>query len=150
MEVYVRKFRKEEYDKVDGPCKDTLVKYLEQQGHTIKNTSETFNADVVSEMDGVTYYHEVERKSQWRGKWPHHWSEIRIPARKRRLLEKHDKSKLFFYIIDKNYEQAWKIKATQMSDEIIKKPTGPTYRIPDKETFYHIPYQEAELIDLKC
>ena len=43
-------------------------------------------------------------------------------------------------------EQTGKIKATQMSDDNLQKPTGPNYRIPKNETFYHIPYQEAELI----
>ena len=145
-EVYVRKFKKDVYDKVDAPCKKVLIKYLEEQGHKIVQAEENYNADVVTEKDGETYYHEVERKSQWSGGWPPWWKEIRIPGRKRRLLEKYDSNKLFFYIVDKDYEQAWKIKATQMSDDNLQKPTGPNYRIPKNETFYHIPYQEAELI----
>ena len=145
-EVYVRKFKKDVYDKVDAPCKKALIKYLELQGHSIIKSKEDYNADVVSEKEGTTYYHEVERKAQWSGDWPTWWAEIRIPGRKRRLLEKYDADKLFFYIVDKNYEQAWKIKASQMSDNNLKKPTGPNYRMPKNATFYHIPYKEAELI----
>ena len=51
---------------------------------------------------------------------------------------------LYFYVFNKHYNQAWKINGTQMVDNIIKEATGPTYRIPKGETFYHVPYQEAE------
>tara|TARA_R100001463_G_C3393015_1_gene207141 strand:- start:61 stop:516 length:456 start_codon:yes stop_codon:yes gene_type:complete len=150
MKVYTRPFQKEVYDKVDGPSKKALIKYLEAEGHTIVSTKEDYYADVVSEKDGVTYFHEAERKAQWKEDWPTYWSEIRIPGRKRRLIEKYKDQleNLYFYVFNKHYNQAWKIKGTQMVDDTIKEATGPTYRIPKGETFYHIPYQEAEKVDI--
>tara|TARA_R100000697_G_scaffold78581_1_gene90696 strand:- start:157 stop:612 length:456 start_codon:yes stop_codon:yes gene_type:complete len=150
MEVYTRRFRKDVYDEVDAPSKKALIKYLESEGHTITRTKENYYADVVSEKDGVTYFHEAERKAQWNGDWPTHWEEIRIPGRKRRLVEKYKNviNNLYFFIFNKDYTQAWKIKGSQMVDDNIKEASGPVYRIPKGETFYHIPYQEAELVDI--
>lgn len=150
MDVHVRKFRPEVYNKVDGPSKQALIKYLEGEGHTIVDSKEDFYADVKSEKDGVLYYHEAERKAQWSGNWPTWWAEVRIPARKRRLVQKYkdNLNNLYFFVFNKTYDKAWKIKGTQMTDESIQKPTGPNYRMPENETFYHIPYQEAELINV--
>jgi len=150
MKVYTRPFQKEVYDKVDGPSKEALIKYLQSEGHTIVSKKEDYYADVVSEKDGVTYFHEAERKAQWKEEWPTYWSEIRIPGRKRRLIEKykHQLENLYFYVFNKHYNKAWKIQGTQMIDAIIKEATGPTYRIPKGETFYHIPYQEAQIVDI--
>ena len=150
MKVYTRPFQKEVYDKVDGPSKEALIKYLESEGHTVVSKKEDYYADVVTEKDGVTFFHEVERKAQWKEEWPTYWEEIRIPGRKRRLIEKYKDQleNLYFYVFNKHYNQAWKINGTQMVDGIIKEATGPTYRIPKGETFYHVPYQEAEKVDI--
>ena len=48
MDVHVRKFRPEVYNKVDGPSKQALIKYLEAEGHTIVDSKEDFYADVKS------------------------------------------------------------------------------------------------------
>ena len=148
MHTYTRPFRKEVYDKVDAPSKLALVKYLESEGHTIVSTAENYNADVVSEKDGITYFNEAERKAQWDGEWPTYWEEVRIPGRKRRLVNKYKNNieNLYFYVFNKNYDKAWKVKGTQMTDEALKEAFGT--RIPDGETFYHIPYKEAELVNL--
>jgi hypothetical protein len=136
MDVYVRPFRKKVYDKVDAPSKEALIKYLEAEGHTILSSTEDYYADVKSEKNGD---------------WPTHWAEVRIPARKRRLVEKYKDNldNLNFFVFNKSYNKAWKISGTQMTDDCIQKPTGPNHRMPQHETFYHIPYTEAELVEIK-
>ena len=84
MKVYTRPFQKEVYDKVDGPSKEALIKYLESEGHTIVSKKEDYYADVVTEKDGVTFFHEAERKAQWKEEWPTYWEEIRIPEREKK------------------------------------------------------------------
>ena len=42
MKVYTRPFQKEVYDKVDGPSKEALIKYLESEGHTIVSKNEEY------------------------------------------------------------------------------------------------------------
>ena len=148
MQVHVRPFRKDIYDLVDEPSKKTLSDYLISKGHTIVKDKETFDADIVSTKDGFTYFNEVEVKSSWKDEWPEHWAEIRIPGRKRRLVEKYKDQNgvLNFYVLNKFMDKAWRIKDTLMTDDTLKVAVG--RRIPKGETFFHIPYQEAEFINL--
>ena len=53
---------------------------------------------------------------------------------------------LNFYVLNKFMDKAWRIKDTLMTDDTLKVAVG--RRIPKGETFFHIPYQEAELITL--
>ena len=162
MKPYVRPFQKNVYDEVDTPSKKALVKILKSEGHEIVSSHENYYADIVSQKDGVTYYHEVERKAQW-GKdylkkkkykvtpesgWPFSWKELRIPGRKKRLIEKYkdEIENLSFYVFNFEYDKAWKVKATQMTDDTMRKPDFA--RVHESETFYHIPYTEAELLEL--
>ena len=151
MEVYTRPFRKEVYDKVDTPSKNAVKKYLESTGHIIVSSEENYFADLVSQKDGITYFHEAERKAQWKTDWPTYWKEIRIPARKIRLIKKYQENidKLFFFVLNKDYDRAWKIRATQMTEDTIKQASGPRYRIPEHETFFHIPFVDCELVEIK-
>lgn len=162
MKVHVRKFRKDVYDEVNEPSKQALITLLEREGHTIVSDKEDYNADVVTTKDGQVYYHEVERKAQW-GKdwlskrnynlspesgWPTAWEELRIPGRKRRLVQKYKDNidNLFFYVFNCEYDKAWKVKGSQMTDDCIRRPDFA--RVHKDETFYHIPYTEAELVVL--
>jgi hypothetical protein len=151
MNVYTRPFRKEVYDKVDTPSKQAVIKYLTNTGHCIVSSEENYFADVVSQKNDITYFHEAERKAQWKYDWPVHWKEVRIPARKMRLIKKYEDSLdyLFFYVLNKTYDRAWKIKATQMTEDTIREASGPRYRIPEHETFYHIPFVDCELVEIK-
>ena len=104
--------------------------------------------DVKSEKDGVTYYHEAERKAQWNGDWPTHWAEIRIPERKGRLVKMYQKQKgvLNFYIFRNDMKQVWRIKDTLLTEDNLKEAKG--RYITKGEKFFHIPYTEAELINI--
>jgi len=150
MKVHVRKFRKDVYDRVNEPSKEALIKILEREGHSVVSSKEDYYSDLVTTKDGQTYYHEVERKAQWKGDWPNWWKEVRIPGRKRRLVQKYKDNldNLYFVVFNNTYDKAWRIKGTQMTDDCIQKPSGPNYRMPENETFYHIPYTEAELVTL--
>ena len=162
MKPYVRPFQKDVYDEVDTPSKQALIKVLLAEGHEIVSSKEDYYADVVSQKGGVTYYHEAERKAQWgqdylKNKnydvlpdsgWPPSWEEVRIPGRKKRLINKYKDQieNLFFYVFNFEYDKAWKIKATQMTDDVNHRPDSA--RVHKSETFYHIPYKEAELVTI--
>jgi len=160
-----KKFSRRDYEAFDGPAKDALTRLLKTRGHKILDTSETYYADVVSTKGGYTYHSEAEVKVSWKGPWPESWGEIRIPERKNRLLKKHkDDAKLLtllnFYVFRKDFKQCWRIKGTALTEDRIKEPAQPHSRHLNKETggrkrhilkgelFYHIPYPEAELINL--
>lgn len=138
-------FEQHLYDKHDNPAKQKLVEILEGAGHTIQNVSENYYADVVSELNGKTVYSEAEVKTAWKDDWPETWEEIRIPERKKRLLDKY-KGNVNFYVFNHDLSQCWLIKGSQMVEEKIKPAYGKYIRKGEK--FFHINYTEAELIVL--
>ena len=141
-----RPFSKALYEAYDAPARNALVIYLEDNGHTIVNNQENYNVDVVSQKNGLTYYNEVEVKTAWKGDWPTHWAEVRLPERKKRLKEKHTDGVLNFYIFRPDFKQAWRIKDTLLTDESLRE--AKVRYIVKGEKFFHIPYTKAELVKL--
>lgn len=143
-----KQFSRALYDAYDGPAKATLVQYLQSVGHEIINTEENYNVDVVSTKVDYTYFNEAEVKVAWSGDWPTHWEDIRIPERKGRLLEKYEGENgvLNFYVFRKDLKQVWRIKDTSLTKDRLREAYG--RNIIKGEKFYHIPYTEAELINV--
>ena len=141
-----RPFSKALYEAYDSPARKALAAYLESNGHTVVNNEENYNVDVVSQKNGLTYYNEVEVKTAWKGDWPTHWAEVRLPERKKRLKDKHTDGVLNFYIFRPDFKQAWRIKDTLLTDESLKEAKG--RYIVKGEKFFHIPYTKAELVKL--
>lgn len=148
MSAVRKPFNRALYQAFDASAKEALVELLQKQGHTIELTAETFNADVVSRKGGHTYFNEVEVKTAWKGDWPEHWAEIRLPERKKRLVDMyHDKGGfLNFYIFSPDFKQAWRIKDSLLTEDIIRVAKG--RYILEGEKFYHVPYESAELLTL--
>ncbi len=147
--VAVRKsFSRADYEAYDSPAREALVTYLEAKGHTIVNNEENFNVDVVSQRSGYTYFNEAEVKTAWTSDWPVEWKEIRIPERKQRLLDKHSSENgvLNFYVFRPDFKQAWRIKDTQLTQDSLRVARG--RYITHGEKFFHIPFVEAELVNL--
>jgi hypothetical protein len=143
-----RPFNRALYEAYDAKAKETLVSLLERKGHTVINTKENYDADVVTQKDDYTYFNEAEVKVAWKEDWPTTWAEIRIPERKGRLVKKYQKQNgvLNFYIFRNDMKQAWRIKDTLLTEESLKEAKG--RYIVKGEKFFHIPYTEAELINI--
>lgn len=135
-------FEEHLYEKYDNPAKTALISYLRQMGHNIVDESENYYADVVSELGDQEYYSEAEIKASWKGKWPEGWKELRIPGRKRRLLNKYDS--VTFYVFREDCRQCYVVKSEQMTNKRLKYAYGP--KIRNGEKFFHIPVDEIELI----
>ena len=148
MKPVRKKFSRALYEAYDNKAKDALVSLLKRKGHTIVNTEENYYVDVVSQKGGYTYFNEAEVKVAWDGDWPTHWSEIRIPERKQRLLDKHgsENGVLNFYVFRKDLRQAWRIKDILLTKESLGTAKGRYIR--KGEQFFHIPYTSAELVEL--
>jgi|TARA_R110001606_G_scaffold82719_5_gene189423 hypothetical protein len=144
-----RKFSTALYAAYDQPAKEKLIEFLKSKGHTILSDKEDYNVDVVSEKDGYTYFNEAEVKVAWNKDWPTDWADIRIPERKKRLLDMYDGQNgvLNFYVFKKDLSQAWRIKDTLMSKDSLKEATGRYIRKGEK--FFHIPYLSAELVEMQ-
>ena len=150
MSQAVRKqFSRALYEAYDTPARAALVSYLEGKGHTVVSNEEDFGVDLVTQKDGYTYFNEAEVKTAWKADWPTHWTEIRIPERKQRLLDKHkqdEKSVLNFYVFRPDFKQAWRIKDTLLTPESLREAKG--RYIQKGELFFHIPFTQAELVVL--
>tara|TARA_B110000908_G_scaffold10409_1_gene12437 strand:- start:1107 stop:1556 length:450 start_codon:yes stop_codon:yes gene_type:complete len=149
MTAVRKQFNKALYEAYDAPARNALVLYLEDNGHTVINNEENYNVDVISKKGAYTYYNEAEVKTAWKGDWPSHWAEVRIPERKQRLLEMHKASPfsvLNFYIFRPDFKQAWRIKDTLLTQDSLKEAKG--RYIQKGEKFFHIPYTQAELVVL--
>ena len=149
MTAVRKQFNKALYEAYDAPARNALVLYLEDNGHTVINNEENYNVDVISKKGAYTYYNEAEVKTAWKGDWPSHWAEVRIPERKQRLLEMYKSSPfsvLNFYIFRPDFKQAWRIKDTLLTQDSLKEAKG--RYIQKGEKFFHIPYTSAELIKL--
>ena len=150
--AFYRKFQYKSYKENDNKAKEAIVKHLKLNGHTILNTEENYSFDIHSKKDEVMHYSEVEMKNQWVGEWNPLWKEIRIPHRKIKLVNKFRKLNngegIFnFYIIRNDCKYAWKINESQMTQDSIKEIWLSNAK--RNEHFFHIPYTEAELIDIK-
>ena len=145
----VRKaFNRALYEAYDSQAKDALTEYLTKKGHVLVNTEENYHVDVVSQKHGYTYFNEAEVKVAWDGDWPAHWREIRIPERKQRLLDKYqgENGVLNFYVFRNDLKQVFRIKDTSLTEDRLKEAKGRYIRAGEK--FFHVPFQEAELINL--
>ena len=140
-----KQFSRALYEAYDAPAKNKLVEYLKSAGHSIENTEENYHVDIVSTKNNYTYFNEAEVKLAWKEEWPTDWEEIRIPERKTRLLKKYS-GNVNFYVFNNDLSACWFIKGSQMTADRIKEAKG--RYILKGEKFYHIPYQEAELIEL--
>ena len=143
-----RPFNKALYDAYDRPARDILADYLVSKGYSVVNNEENYNVDVVTQKNGYTYFNEAEVKTAWKADWPTHWSEIRIPERKKRLLSMYDGENgvLNFYVFRHDMKQVWRIKDTLLTIDSLKEAHGRW--IVKGEKFFHIPYTQAELITL--
>ena len=84
--AYRKPFSKSLYGKYDGVAKDTLINHLLKDGHILVDSSESYDADVVTEKLGEKHYSEAEVKTAWKGDWPTNWAEIRIAERKKKFI----------------------------------------------------------------
>ena len=83
------------------------------------------------------------------GKWPKHWKDIRIPFRKKKLIDRWQKEfpkdKLTFVVFRNDCKQAWHISGETVAESEIKKAYGPNTR---NENYFHINVEDAKLVDM--
>ena len=146
-----RRFRPSSYRQNDNLAKETIISCLEKKGHTLVTREEDYSFDITSTRGDNTYYSEVEVKIQWRGDWNPAWTEIRIPYRKHKLLNKFkaledSNAYLHFYVLRGDCDYTWRISSDLLQQAEVKEAQG--FRIERGEYFFHVPYTEAELVKL--
>jgi len=150
--VTVRKpFDKALYDVADTKAKKHMVGWLKEQGYTNIATNETYYFDIICTVDDLPrLLYEVEIKYSWKGDWPDSWREIRIPERKRRLLDKWKEESpddvLTFVVFRDDCKKAWHIDGATLLECEVKE--APNRNIRKGEKFFHIPTSDAYLVDM--
>ena len=133
-------FDRKLYDQTDGKAKRKIKKYLRSKNHIVHDSKEDYKCDVKSiSSGGIVTFSEVEIKLSWEGEWPTSWKDVRIPYRKKKLLDSIE-SNLTFYIFRKDCKEMWIIP-----DYIIKEK-GVVVEVPNRyvkegEQFYSIPVE---------
>ena len=132
--------------KYDNPAKNALINLLLSEGHGILDLNESFYADIISEKDGIQYYSEGEVKTRMA------WSmAFELEGNQDSRAEEEVNSKawsfnfLHFFL---ELLRCWKIDSSLLTDDILREAIG-RGTFTRVSYFYHIPYQDAELIDLK-
>ena len=148
-----RQFDKQSYLENDARAKQAIVNYLVENNFTDIEDREDYYFDVSAKKD-KDYFFEVEVKNQWGNYWPYTWKEVRIPERKRRLIEKKRKEfpdhELYFVVFNTDCTQAWFIKDSTVSEADVgtiqnSKRVGEPHL---REPFFHIPTEKAKLIKI--
>ena len=144
------KFDRNLYNQYDTLTKNVMSYWLISEGYKDINTEETYGVDVVcKDKDDVECYFETEIKTSWHDHWPESWKEIRIPYRKKKIIDKwvRDGSKgpLTFIIFRSDCKQAWFIDGMTVWQSDVKEFNN---RYSYNEKFFHINVNDAYIINI--
>jgi len=151
-------FDKDLYNQSDPPAKKAMIKWLNLNGYVNIDDRETMSFDLVcnkidhdvSTIKPREYFYEVEIKYSWKGKWPEHWKDIRIPFRKKKLIDRWQKEfpndKLTFVVFRNDCKQAWHISGKTVADSKVKEVSN--RNVSKGEKFFHINVEDARLVDM--
>jgi len=135
------------YNKTDGKGKRKIIEFLRSKNHIVKENKENYKCDVKSvSSQGVITFSEVELKLSWQGEWPKSWTDIRIPYRKKKLLDEIE-SELTFYVLRNDCKEMWVIPDYIVRDKA-KIVEVPNRYVPKGEQFYTIPVTLLEKVKL--
>tara|TARA_R100001132_G_C3228811_1_gene64324 strand:- start:11 stop:469 length:459 start_codon:yes stop_codon:yes gene_type:complete len=140
------------YQVADRDAKAATLGWLKALKFTTVDTTERKDFDIICKsVEEKRHLYEVEIKYSWKGEWPDHWEEIRIPHRKQRLINKWieecSEDPFTFIIFRNDCQKAWHIDAKTLLTCDVKEAKN-RYTGSRGEKFFHIPVKEASLVDM--
>ena len=137
------------YNKADTLAKKVMSDWLKYAGYGNIDSEENYGVDISCVKDGTNYYFETEIKYGWKTIWPDSWDEIRIPYRKKKIIDKWTKNGcdggLTFVIFRKDCKKAWFMKGELVNTSEVKPVDN---KFQKGEDFYHIKVKDATLMDM--
>ena len=144
-----KKFDRELYNKSDTLSKKVMSDWLKYAGYGSVDSEEDYGVDISCMKEGTNYFFETEIKYGWKTVWPDSWDEIRIPYRKKKIIDKWTREgcngELIFVIFRKDCKKAWFIKGDLVNAGEVKPIDN---RYVRGENFYHIKVKDANLMDM--
>ena len=148
-----KKFDKALYDVADKKAKEVMIKWLEKNTNSTDiNMKEDTYFDITCSIspDLPRQFYEVEIKYSWKGDWPRSWKDIRIPYRKKRLLDKWKKDNyndlLTFVIFRDDCKQAWFFDGDAVLNSEVKEVSN--RNIQKGEMFFHLQTKDGYIVDI--
>jgi hypothetical protein len=148
-----KSFDRDLYERADTQAKKHMIGWLEHsQPRCTVNSEETTYFDLTVKTDdlGDPQFYEVEIKYAWKEEWPENWTELRIPFRKKRLLdrwkERYSDCLLTFVVFNHDCSRAWHVDGNTVLDSEVKEASNKHIR--KGELFFHIPVDQAYQVDM--
>jgi aminopeptidase N len=148
-----KKFDKALYDVADKKAKEVMINWLK---NNTKSTEITMKVDTYFDItcsispELPRQLYEVEIKYSWKGDWPKTWREIRIPYRKKRLLDKwkkdHYNDTLTFVVLREDCKQAWFFDGDMVLNSEVKEVSNRNIR--KGEMFFHLKTTDGYIVDI--
>jgi len=84
----------------------------------------------------------------WTGDWPSNWPCVRVPERKKKLLDQSEREgkPLTFLYLNKTYTKAWKLEGDIVKNSPLEEV--PNRFVPQGEYFFIIPITKATMVTL--
>jgi hypothetical protein len=141
-----RPFNKQSYRDNDQRAKEAICKYLISKGVRAWIPEENYGADIHAYYpeEKIFARHEAEMKNQWDGDWVDCWGDVRVPARKLRLIE--EGKKIIFWVVRTDCREAWRIRGSIMTPDMIKPVL--IKKGTQWEKFFCIPVDMCEMVRL--
>ena len=154
MQTVKKKFDKALYDVADKKAKEVMIKWLEKNTNSTDiNMKEDTYFDITCSInpDLPRHFYEVEIKYSWKGDWPRSWKDIRIPYRKKRLLDKWKKDNyndlLTFVVFREDCKQAWFFDGDSVLNSEVKEVSN--RNIQKGERFFHLQTKDGYIVDIE-
>ena len=152
MKEVRKQFDRNLYVVADRDAKAATLDWLKSLDFSTVDTTERKDFDIICKSkEEKLHLYEVEIKYSWKGDWSPYWAEIRIPHRKKRLLDKWQKecpdASFTFIVFRNDCKKAWHINAEVLLTCEVKEVSN--RNVKRGELFFHIPVEEALMIDMK-
>jgi len=147
------KFNKHDYNSSNNIAIEAMVGWLNNKiPDLILEVDENYGFDIRGKVNGGNsrVFYEVEVKKGWTGEWPDNWTDLRIPFRKKRLIDiwkKDYKDDLFTFIVfRKDLKKAWHIPADVVELSEVKEARNKN--VAEGELFFHINVKDIYQVDM--
>lgn len=149
MKYSARKFNQDSYNTNDGYAKSLFIEFIKDNGHHLVSEVETYNHDIVTMKDGVTYFFELEVKRNYpfTDQESYKFDTVSFLGRKKRL---HLIQPFYYVIICKETE--WFVMCESnviFKDEYIEELTINTTDRKGKDQMYRVPKDKCKFYNIK-